>query len=230
MMSYVLRTTALSTCTLVFISVILCWTLFFEIFCVELLMFGFHQARPFLEEYAIDDLIDPRLGGRYSENEVYCMLHAANLCIRRDPHSRPRMSHVSGFHLQLLSLFIATDETSLCTLTSSNVLWKRFFEYLRVTWSLILVLLRRVVILQAGAGECWMNNSITRSTIVRVNKIRKEQSKGNAPTMLWEPLGTETGRACPTDISAIAVKSRCSILYYSLALPTFFFFSLVFTS
>ncbi|CAD6237966.1 unnamed protein product [Miscanthus lutarioriparius] len=51
-------------------------------------------ARPFLEEYAIDELIDPRLGERYSENEVYCMLHAANLCIRRDPHSRPRMSHV----------------------------------------------------------------------------------------------------------------------------------------
>ncbi|KAJ1284189.1 hypothetical protein BS78_03G186200 [Paspalum vaginatum] len=51
-------------------------------------------ARPFLEEYAIDELIDPRLGDRYSENEVYCMLHAANLCIRRDPHSRPRMSHV----------------------------------------------------------------------------------------------------------------------------------------
>ncbi|KAK8457110.1 hypothetical protein SEVIR_3G125800v4 [Setaria viridis] len=52
-------------------------------------------ARPLLEEYAIDELIDPRLGGRFCENEVYCMLHAANLCIRRDPHLRPRMSHVS---------------------------------------------------------------------------------------------------------------------------------------
>ncbi|TVU34450.1 hypothetical protein EJB05_16283, partial [Eragrostis curvula] len=51
-------------------------------------------ARPFLEECAIDELIDPRLGDRYCENEVSCMLHAANLCIRRDPHSRPRMSHV----------------------------------------------------------------------------------------------------------------------------------------
>lgn len=51
-------------------------------------------ARPFLEEFAIDELIDPRLGDQYSENEVYCMLHAANLCIRRDPRSRPRMSHV----------------------------------------------------------------------------------------------------------------------------------------
>nr|XP_010924484.1 inactive protein kinase SELMODRAFT_444075 [Elaeis guineensis] len=52
-------------------------------------------ARPLLEEYAIEELIDPRLGNRYSEHEVYCMLHAASLCIRRDPHARPRMSQVS---------------------------------------------------------------------------------------------------------------------------------------
>ncbi|KAM7254459.1 hypothetical protein ACFE04_003839 [Oxalis oulophora] len=51
-------------------------------------------ARPLLEIYAIDELIDPRLGKSYSEQEVYCMLHAASLCIRRDPHSRPRMSQV----------------------------------------------------------------------------------------------------------------------------------------
>ncbi|XP_038987590.1 inactive protein kinase SELMODRAFT_444075 [Phoenix dactylifera] len=51
-------------------------------------------ARPLLEEYAIEELIDPRLGDHYSEHEVYCMLHAASLCIRRDPHARPRMSQV----------------------------------------------------------------------------------------------------------------------------------------
>ncbi|XLT11721.1 hypothetical protein HN51_057411 [Arachis hypogaea] len=51
-------------------------------------------APPLLEEYAIEELIDPRLGNQYLENEVYCMLHAASLCIRRDPHSRPRMSQV----------------------------------------------------------------------------------------------------------------------------------------
>ncbi|KAL5579513.1 hypothetical protein UlMin_011955 [Ulmus minor] len=51
-------------------------------------------ARPLLEEYAIDELVDPRLGNRYLEQEVYCMLHAASLCIRRDPQSRPRMSQV----------------------------------------------------------------------------------------------------------------------------------------
>ncbi|KAL5057031.1 hypothetical protein RYX36_028635 [Vicia faba] len=51
-------------------------------------------ARPLLEEYAIEELIDPRLGSRYSEHEVSSMLHAASLCIRRDPYSRPRMSQV----------------------------------------------------------------------------------------------------------------------------------------
>ncbi|XP_068302518.1 inactive protein kinase SELMODRAFT_444075-like isoform X3 [Pyrus communis] len=51
-------------------------------------------ARPLLEEFDIDELIDPRLENFYSEHEVYCMLHAASLCIRRDPQSRPRMSQV----------------------------------------------------------------------------------------------------------------------------------------
>ncbi|KAI3455541.1 hypothetical protein Pfo_012204 [Paulownia fortunei] len=51
-------------------------------------------ARPLLEAYAIDELVDPRLGSNYSEHEIYCMLHAASLCIRRDPQARPRMSQV----------------------------------------------------------------------------------------------------------------------------------------
>ncbi|CDY51732.1 BnaA01g37150D [Brassica napus] len=51
-------------------------------------------ARPLLEDYAVDELIDPRLGDRFVESEVICMLHAASLCIRRDPHLRPRMSQV----------------------------------------------------------------------------------------------------------------------------------------
>ncbi|MFS7991145.1 putative protein kinase RLK-Pelle-PERK-2 family [Helianthus anomalus] len=51
-------------------------------------------ARPLLEEGAITELIDPRLRDSYSEAEVRCMSHCASLCIRRDPHSRPRMSQV----------------------------------------------------------------------------------------------------------------------------------------
>ncbi|XP_051147597.1 inactive protein kinase SELMODRAFT_444075-like [Andrographis paniculata] len=51
-------------------------------------------ARPLLEAYATDELVDPRLGGNYSEHEVYNMLRAAALCIRRDPQLRPRMSQV----------------------------------------------------------------------------------------------------------------------------------------
>ncbi|KAI3524712.1 hypothetical protein L1887_03375 [Cichorium endivia] len=51
-------------------------------------------ARPLLEESAISELIDPRLKDGYLEAEVRCMAHCASLCIRRDPHSRPRMSQV----------------------------------------------------------------------------------------------------------------------------------------
>lgn len=51
-------------------------------------------ARPLLAENAIEELVDPRLGNRYLEEEVSCMLQAASLCIRRDPLLRPRMSQV----------------------------------------------------------------------------------------------------------------------------------------
>lgn len=54
----------------------------------------FKQARPLLDECAIDELVDPRLGNCYSEHEVCCMLYAASLCIRHEPHARPRMSQV----------------------------------------------------------------------------------------------------------------------------------------
>ncbi|KAK1665469.1 hypothetical protein QYE76_053628 [Lolium multiflorum] len=73
-------------------------------------------ARHLLEEHAVDELIDPRLGDRYSENEVRCMLHAANLCIRRDPHSRPRMSHV----LRLLEGDMVVDSVSVSAPSSDS--------------------------------------------------------------------------------------------------------------
>ncbi|XP_025635315.1 proline-rich receptor-like protein kinase PERK12 [Arachis hypogaea] len=68
-------------------------------------------AQPLLEEYAIEELIDPRLGNQYLENEVYCMLHAASLCIRRDPHSRPRMSQV----LRILDCDMVMDTSYIST-------------------------------------------------------------------------------------------------------------------
>ncbi|KAG2313862.1 hypothetical protein Bca52824_016984 [Brassica carinata] len=58
-----------------------------------ILMFG-EQARSRLEVYAVAELVDPRLEKRYSETEIICMIHTASLCIRRDPHLRPRMSQV----------------------------------------------------------------------------------------------------------------------------------------
>ncbi|KAK8509069.1 hypothetical protein V6N12_018158 [Hibiscus sabdariffa] len=53
-------------------------------------------ARPLLESHAIRELVDPRLGNNYVEQEVYGMLQCASLCIRRDPHTRPRMSQVGN--------------------------------------------------------------------------------------------------------------------------------------
>ncbi|XP_050374232.1 inactive protein kinase SELMODRAFT_444075 isoform X2 [Argentina anserina] len=51
-------------------------------------------ARPLLEKHAINQMIDPQLRDCYSKQEVCNMLRCASLCIRRDPHSRPRMSQV----------------------------------------------------------------------------------------------------------------------------------------
>ena len=71
------------------------------------------QARPLLEEYAVDELIDPRLGNQFSEQEVYCMLHAASLCIRRDPQSRPRMSQVKNLAMLFYVASHASDSPTL---------------------------------------------------------------------------------------------------------------------
>ncbi|MCO5593408.1 hypothetical protein L7F22_047422 [Adiantum nelumboides] len=38
------------------------------------------------------DVIDPLLDGDYSDYEVYCMLHAASLCVQKDPQLRPKES------------------------------------------------------------------------------------------------------------------------------------------
>ncbi|PKA57211.1 Inactive protein kinase [Apostasia shenzhenica] len=69
-------------------------------------------ARPLLEGFAIDELIDPCLENCFSEHEVYCMLHAASLCIRRDPHARPKMSQV----LRILEGDLIMDSSYILTL------------------------------------------------------------------------------------------------------------------
>ncbi|XP_022731200.1 inactive protein kinase SELMODRAFT_444075-like [Durio zibethinus] len=65
-------------------------------------------ARPLLESHAIRELVDPRLRNCYAEQEVYGMLQCASLCIRRDPHLRPRMSQV----LRMLEGDFITNWTS----------------------------------------------------------------------------------------------------------------------
>ncbi|KAG2292272.1 hypothetical protein Bca52824_038941 [Brassica carinata] len=64
-----------------------------RVFFKLILGFG-EQARSRLEEYAVEELVDPKLEKRYSETEIICMIYTASLCIRRDPHLRPRMSQV----------------------------------------------------------------------------------------------------------------------------------------
>lgn len=64
------------------------------------------QARPLLEKKAIHELVDPCLRNCYLEHEVYRMLQCASLCIRRDPHLRPRMSQVG--HLDFLFTLLYT--------------------------------------------------------------------------------------------------------------------------
>ncbi|GKF31288.1 hypothetical protein Tco_0101086, partial [Tanacetum coccineum] len=72
-------------------------------------------ARPLLDGDTIDELIDPRLGNCYSEDEVICMLQAASLCIKRDPYLRPRMSQV-----------ILHSETTFTLIIETATLMKRY--------------------------------------------------------------------------------------------------------
>lgn len=51
-------------------------------------------ARPLLEENAIHKLVDPSIGNCYVDQEVYRMMQCSSMCIRRDPHLRPRVSQV----------------------------------------------------------------------------------------------------------------------------------------
>ncbi|GAU11785.1 hypothetical protein TSUD_75360 [Trifolium subterraneum] len=52
------------------------------------------RARPLLEEQAIHKLVDPSIGNCYVDQEVYRMMQCSSMCIRRDPHLRPRVSQV----------------------------------------------------------------------------------------------------------------------------------------
>ncbi|XP_016513160.2 inactive protein kinase SELMODRAFT_444075-like [Nicotiana tabacum] len=97
-------------------------------------------ARPLLEECAIDGLIDPRLGNSYSEHKVCCMLHAASLCIRRDPQARPRMSQV----LRILEGDLIMESGQLSTTPrydvgsqSGRILSDHYMQYQRYSDSIL---------------------------------------------------------------------------------------------
>lgn len=71
------------------------------------------QARPLLEENAIDKLVDPSIGNFYVDQEVYRMMQCSSMCIRRDPHLRPRVSQVGNLiNLHVYNLFIYYSSSS----------------------------------------------------------------------------------------------------------------------
>ncbi|KAI9124712.1 hypothetical protein K1719_004634 [Acacia pycnantha] len=51
-------------------------------------------ARPLLERDAIHELVDPRLKNCYIDQEARRMMLCCSMCLRQDPHFRPRMSQV----------------------------------------------------------------------------------------------------------------------------------------
>lgn len=51
-------------------------------------------ARPLLDDRRYHELIDPLLMESHDVHELYCMVRAAGLCLRKDPISRPTMNQV----------------------------------------------------------------------------------------------------------------------------------------
>ncbi|KAG6555656.1 hypothetical protein Mapa_002892 [Marchantia paleacea] len=53
-------------------------------------------ARPLLEDFGrvVKEVLDLRIGNEYHHHELYCMVNAASLCIRKDPATRPNISQV----------------------------------------------------------------------------------------------------------------------------------------
>lgn len=56
------------------------------------------QARPFLDgDDEVLKMVDPALGGEYSDEQLRDVAWAANLCVNASPDHRPRMSEVYIF-------------------------------------------------------------------------------------------------------------------------------------
>lgn len=51
-------------------------------------------AAPFVSEENLEELVDPRLNGRYNEVELRRVVQAATLCAQNDPEKRPTMLEV----------------------------------------------------------------------------------------------------------------------------------------
>lgn len=84
------------------------------------------QARPLLSE-ALDtedfgELVDPRLGLNFNENEMFRMIEAAAACVRHSAAKRPRMGQVLSFDRIVLFFihFISLHRESLISSFASS--------------------------------------------------------------------------------------------------------------
>lgn len=71
-------------------------------------MMMWSQAMPILQGGKLEELVDPCLGFSFVESQLERMALAAFLCIRRSPHSRPRMElvriHCPSHYLSFVNL------------------------------------------------------------------------------------------------------------------------------
>ncbi|KAI4335456.1 hypothetical protein L6164_014100 [Bauhinia variegata] len=51
-------------------------------------------AEPLITKGKLKDLVDPRLGGNFDENQVRQAIHVAALCVQSEPEKRPNMKQV----------------------------------------------------------------------------------------------------------------------------------------
>jgi hypothetical protein len=55
------------------------------------------QARRWLDERNLIELVDPRLGSTYNVFQMQAMISAAALCVQKSSKQRPKISEVSFF-------------------------------------------------------------------------------------------------------------------------------------
>lgn len=101
----------------------------FGVFCLELIsgkkpVDNSHQslhswAKPLLSRGVIEEVVDPRLEGRFDSTQLHKLAFAASLCIRASSIWRPTMNE-EGIRLQSLEMFINGEVCTTIINSSKN--------------------------------------------------------------------------------------------------------------